>query len=275
MTHAMTSARFLPTARGKRFLVLQDPAVRPAEAVLWVPPFGEEMNRCRRMMAEAGRALAEAGFASALLDLGGTGDSEGEIADFTLDDWLGDLSDLVDHLQDQQLPVRHLVGVRFGANLALRLLRSGVVRPTRAAYWQPFLDGRTMLTQLLRVRATATAMSADGKETATELLARLEGGEIIEVAGYAISTAMARSIIDSSVGTDDFASSGDVRWIDLGRTEDRAPPKGAAQALGAVKDAGKTADLTTLLGDPYWGSVEVLCDRAVIGKTVDWIVHGR
>jgi hypothetical protein len=45
-----------------------------------VPPFAEEMNKSRRMIAEVGRRLEGSGVGMLLVDLFGTGDSEGEFA---------------------------------------------------------------------------------------------------------------------------------------------------------------------------------------------------
>src|SRR5690242_13967142 len=45
---------------------------------VYVPPFAEEMNLARRMAALQARALAAVGIGVLLLDLFGTGDSDGD-----------------------------------------------------------------------------------------------------------------------------------------------------------------------------------------------------
>src|SRR5262245_5413710 len=59
--------------------------------VLFVPPFAEEMNKSRRQVMLAARALAAAGFGVLLSDLYGTGDSGGEFADGRVAAWRSDL----------------------------------------------------------------------------------------------------------------------------------------------------------------------------------------
>lgn len=56
-------------------------------AILLVPPFFGEHNRCRRLLADVMAELAALGRGSALPDLPGTGESLTPIARVTLDDW--------------------------------------------------------------------------------------------------------------------------------------------------------------------------------------------
>ena len=76
-------ARNLPTFPGRRvraaFLHGISAAARwtTGAGVLIVAPMGEEMNKCRRMMALAARALQAAGLGALYIDCYGTGDSAG------------------------------------------------------------------------------------------------------------------------------------------------------------------------------------------------------
>ncbi len=56
-----------------------------------LPPFAEEMNKCRRMMALTAYALQAAGLDVLFVDLFGTGDSGGDFADGSLEVWRSDL----------------------------------------------------------------------------------------------------------------------------------------------------------------------------------------
>ncbi len=62
-------------------------ADRPAEdapAILFVPPLFEEMNRTRALIVAVMRRLAKRGHGCWLLDLGGTGESERDLAEVDL-----------------------------------------------------------------------------------------------------------------------------------------------------------------------------------------------
>ena len=74
-------AFFLDMEPGQRFCLFHPPAGTCRGAALYVPPFGEEMNKSRRMAALQARALAAAGFGVLQLDLYGCGDSSGEFAE--------------------------------------------------------------------------------------------------------------------------------------------------------------------------------------------------
>lgn len=63
-----------------------------APAILIVPPLFEEMNRTRALIAATMRLLAERGFCCWLPDLGGTGESERDLADAAWGDWRHDVS---------------------------------------------------------------------------------------------------------------------------------------------------------------------------------------
>jgi len=69
-----------------------------APAILFVPPLFEEMNRTRALIAAAMRLLATKGHCAWLLDLGGTGESERDLADIGWDDWRHDVISAAAHI---------------------------------------------------------------------------------------------------------------------------------------------------------------------------------
>ena len=78
-TATMPTPFFLEVS-GRRLFAVHHPPVdgrRVLGHVLCVPPFNEEMNRCRSMITLQARALALLGIGTLLLDLHGTGDSAG------------------------------------------------------------------------------------------------------------------------------------------------------------------------------------------------------
>ena len=78
----MSSAFFLPATPGHRFCIYHRPAEGGAGGgIVYAHPFGEEMNKARRMAALQSRRLAAAGYAVLQIDLFGCGDSSGDFAD--------------------------------------------------------------------------------------------------------------------------------------------------------------------------------------------------
>ena len=107
------------------------PACDTGAAVLIVPPIGEEMNKCRRMLALAARACQAAGITALMIDLHGTGDSAGDFRDGSVSQWRDDLDTSMIHLQRGGARTLHFLAVRSGALLVdvARLPDSSVAWP--------------------------------------------------------------------------------------------------------------------------------------------------
>ena len=67
------------------------PGLPRAGAIVHVPAFAEEMNKSRRAVANAARAMAERGWQVLVFDLHGTGDSSDDFDDATWSGWLEDV----------------------------------------------------------------------------------------------------------------------------------------------------------------------------------------
>ncbi|MGH8264262.1 MAG: hydrolase 2, exosortase A system-associated, partial [Steroidobacteraceae bacterium] len=111
-------AGFLGEDRQRLFVVRWSPQRASNRCVLVVPPFADEMNKSRHLLAQAARGLADEGWHVVLPDLYGTGDSDGEFADASWSRWKRDLGEIIDSVRGEGLEVGALVGVRTGALLA-------------------------------------------------------------------------------------------------------------------------------------------------------------
>lgn len=152
-----------------------------AYAVLFVPPFAEEMNRTRRLMALAGRKLAEAGVCSLLPDLPGTGDSPLPFSEARWDKWHAALAACADYISGKGLAVR-LAGFRLGGLLAADAMTSGL--DAEALYLiDPVEDGRLHMRHWLRIRSAAS-LEIGPRITLSYLQTQLDSGTSVEVAGY-------------------------------------------------------------------------------------------
>ena len=189
--------RFIEGRAGRLFVTYFPPAtaVNPKRAVIFVPPFAEEMNRWRPMAARMARQLAQIGWGAALVDLLGTGDSEGDFAEASWDIWRNDVRAASDWLCGRGVERQALLGLRLGGLLALDCAADLAGRLDRVILWQPVLRGAVMMTQFLRIRLAAGMNAAGGeKETTASLRTRLADRETIEVAGYALTGALTQAI---------------------------------------------------------------------------------
>lgn len=156
-------------------------------SILYVPPFAEEMNRCRVAAAEQARRLSQQGYAVLLLDLYGTGDSQGDLVDASWDIWCKDVEAAAAWLaENNNVPVI-LWGFRLGALLAAEVANSNPQRFERMMLWQPVLSGKMFLTQYLRLRVAYLMDRGLPAETTADMRQKLQSGDALEVAGYVLS----------------------------------------------------------------------------------------
>jgi exosortase A-associated hydrolase 2 len=96
--------------------LLAEAGHRARGAVVYVHPFGEELNKSRRMAALQARAMATAGYGPADRLLG-CGDSSGDFGDATWEAWLADVKFACDWLQERTAAPLWLWGLRSGCLL--------------------------------------------------------------------------------------------------------------------------------------------------------------
>lgn len=241
-----------------------------APGALILPPFAEEMNRSRRMMALLGRALAARGMTATVLDLYGTGDSAGDFAEARWDIWLRDAAAARDWLSTRVQGGLSYIGIRLGACLALELA-SQAPAPERLVLWSPVLRGDQMINQFLRVRALAgigqTGGQSGPKESAKDLRERLRGGEVLEIAGYALHPELAAAIEGLRLAELAAGCPSPLAWMELAGEAGAAPSPAVAQALETVQGAGAAIEFDTLAGDPYWSIEETVVVEALVART--------
>lgn len=268
MSSGKLSAAFLAGTRGRIFAVLRQPAQTASAGVLIIPPFAEEMNKSRHLFTEVGNALAELGIASVLIDLYGTGESEGEFADGDWDVWKADLAAVVSWCRTQNIPITRLLALRLGCALGCEAARDHGWRLERTVLWQPVLSGSRALDQFLRLRVAATMMQKDGKETTAALRERLKSGESLEVAGYMLTGRLAGQLDRVDLPGVMSANLGAVNWIEIVRSPTSAPPTPAVKAVEQARLAGLNVELQALEGEPFWSSVEIVRNRALVQDAV-------
>jgi exosortase A-associated hydrolase 2 len=261
-------AFFLQTQNGQRFCLFHPPAGACRGALLYVPPFGEEMNKSRRMAALQARDLAARGFGVLLLDLYGCGDSSGDFGEARWDIWKQDLA-LGQHWLRERLgmPVS-LWGLRLGALLALDFARDAREPVASMMLWQPAQSGATFLTQFLRLRI-ANDMLSDDKEKGggtKALRDQLRAGEALEIAGYELAPAMADAI-ESLDAAALFVASCPVHWFEAVPADGRPMSPAAAKVTTAWQAAGAAPQIHLVTCPPFWAAQEVTECAALVAAT--------
>lgn len=236
---SLTEARFLD-AGGRRLFVLDIRPVGPCRgAVLYVPPFAEEMNRLRSHAVQLARRLAAEGWRCLLPDLTGTGESDG---DFTAADWQGWVDDVRmagRWLAQEAAGPLTLWGMRTGALLAAEALQGEQALPaSRLLLWQPVLDGKLFLTQYLRLRIAAQVVTDAERETTEQIRARLSAGEVVEVAGYALTGRLADGLATRRLSDLCPPPGCPVLWLEVVAQPDQPLPPVSQRLVDAWRAKG-------------------------------------
>lgn len=274
MSEASLEPAYLDGQRGKLFVLLRRPA-RPASArcALLIPPFAEEMNKSRPMLAMVADALAARGIASVLPDLYGTGDSAGEFRDADWSVWRDDLERVMDWARRQGCAVDGLLAVRLGCILAAEFssrLRSAF---GRTVFWQPVHDGNRFMTQFLRLRVAASLME-DRKETVAGLREALRLKGLVEVAGYEVSSRLADQVGVATLTAAVTPALGHLHWMEVVRTEGEPLQGAGADAIRAMSGSLPGLTVETYAGEPFWSTTEIVRIPAMVAGTVKALAAG-
>ncbi len=250
-----TTAGFVDQAH-PAFFLLFEPVSTPTAHILYLPPFGEEMNRCRPLVADQARRFARKGFSVAILDFYGTGESAGHLTDASLEVWRDNIVHLMERLLARHQQPVYLWGCRLGALLAMDFLSVKPDRIRKLLLWQPVVSGSSFVTQLLRQRTASLMKNSEQAETTADMKLRLAAGQALDVAGYRLGgelmTALDQLEMNSSFDAVDLGHSLDIFWLE--HTTDATSGIGpkSARTLAHLEQAGAQVVSSAFTGDPVW-----------------------
>lgn len=263
---------FLESFPGKRFCLYHnpDPGHECLGVFIYVHPFGDEMNKSRRMAAIQARAFAKIGFAVLQLDLYGCGDSEGEFCDARWDIWKHDLSFAYGWIRKRTSAPVGVWGLRLGALLALDFAHDRENLVDQVVLWQPVLDGASFLNQFLRLRIASEMLSDAGGSAKAEgtsvLRRRLASGEMLEVAGYELSPHLAAAI-ETCKAADLPVSDCAVHWLEIVAEPGRSISPAGMKVVDQWKLNDVNVHVRTVPGLPFWATQEICECTALVSET--------
>ena len=248
------SAFFLPGAAGDIFALARGPWGQTADhrqALLLLPPFAEEMNRSRRLMAAVAMNLAKRGIPSLCCDPFGTGDSAGDFSAARWEIWLDDSRRAIAWMRNQGAVTIHLLGIRLGGLLALEL----AAEANRLCLLAPQLDGDQAMRQFLRIHLASDLErrqrgGSAGPSMAT-LKQRLRAGDQVSIAGYNLDGAMYQAIATRNAKSALPSTLPPTDWIGIG-----ASPSVDRESLTRQASTLPAATLHAVTGPPVWAQLE-------------------
>jgi exosortase A-associated hydrolase 2 len=270
-------AFFLDTSNGRRFCLFHavNANVKCRGVVLYVAPFGEEMNKSRRMLSLQARSLAQQGLAVLILDLYGCGDSDGEFRDASWPQWKEDLGTALSWLRRRYDSPVSLLGLRLGALLALDFICDGAHQVNQLVLWQPVLNGQQFLTQFFRLKL-ANDMLGDSKEQGGGTQAirqKLKDGEIVEIAGYEISSKLSTAI-DTLNATTFTPLKVPVHWFEIQSDANATLPPAKQKVINFWQQHQVNVHLEQVSGPEFWITQEISVCNSLVNRTTSLLAQG-
>lgn len=266
-------AHFLDTSGGRVFAVHH----RPADVrghILCIPPFNEEMNRCRSMMTLQASALAAIGIGTLIIDLHGTGDADGDHVDARWNNWLANLHFAIDWLSERGGCLA-LLAVRSGMLLAVEALRTHPAGQAMSLLgWQPVADGKQYFTQFLRMKIAANMDRSDlPKETTASMRDQLAEGHPIEVAGYEIHPDLAQAFDKAKLVDHPPPPGTSVLWLEHQTQTASVPSPASARVIERWAGEGVAVDVQGFEGQAFWQLHERASAPAAVAQSTAWLAQ--
>ena len=265
---------FIYTPEGRLFAIYHHPRNNSPiyGQILFVPPFNEEMNRCRSIMTLQAQALSALGFGVLHVDLFGTGDSEGEYKDARWHIWLQNLITAKAWLDKKPSGCQVVCGIRLGALLAAEFHATTKDSNIALVLWQPIVDGKLYFTQFLRIRIAAQIdQISSSKETTTTMRKQLADNNTIEVAGYEIHPELASSIDHAKLINHQLVNDSKVLWLENSITNTQELSVASNKALKHWPGENTSATTQIFEGSAFWQLHERVLNPYIIEHTTRWI----
>ena len=265
---SIASTGFYPFTRGELFVTTKL-SVSKRHATVIVPPFAEELNKCRHLISSMMRQLAAAGISGFLLDNYGTGDSEGDLDEASLQLWRDDLIALINNISLQGYSNVSFVAIRFGALQLFDLLNNAQLPlpVSKVVLWQPFFDMAKFWQQFVRIKV-AEAMATGDKISQKQLEQQLNAGELLEIAGYPISPKFYQSLLSANTTFPAQLNAKPLCWLETSQLDNIAVP---VEKMRLQLAEQCVLSFEQIKDEPYWQTAELAEANTLISHTLAYL----
>lgn len=213
---------FLASGR-EQLAVVHHATPTPKATVVLAGPMSLERSHGALTWVRWARTLALNGYETWRFDYRGVGESTGDFARQSFGTWREDLDVVLAHARRSARGRVIVLGLRLGALLGLRCFESQGADALLA--WDPPVDGRTMLMDMLRRKLAADYMEFGGAERRSreDYVKELERGVDVEVEGYPWGRELWRSAEQFAFGAPErLGGEWHAVWLD-GRGPEKLP----------------------------------------------------
>ncbi|MBU6269786.1 MAG: hydrolase 1, exosortase A system-associated [Betaproteobacteria bacterium] len=289
----LLAERLTGFAQGPRWAQWALPAAGTAArgGVLMVQSFLDEQPLGRRVLSAMARRLAGDGWTVLMADLFGTGDSAGDHADASLDQWRDDLDRACALLRARARdPAPVLIGARLGALLATDLVGRLPVPPRAVVLWNPPASGAALIDPLRRLGrlgavggAGATVAGGEAGATGGVRASPVDGGGgpgrgsgAGRLAGYPVAPALIEALRALRLDRAPAATPAvGAPWLAVQGQRVAEPGQPAPAALQAAAQAwqaaGWQAQARLVAQEPWWAAMQAVDTTALQDLTAAFI----
>lgn len=255
----------------RMFGVLQRPSGRARAGIVLCPPYGEEMVASYTHFTRWAKKLAQEGFVVFRYHPYGTGESEGDPGDFTLESAKSGAVEAVSYLKTRiHLDRLGLFGLRFGGFVAVQA--ATVCRPDFLVLWSPVVQPKQYCRDLLRMLLTTELVHQQTERvrvTTRTLVEELEAGRPVDIMGYDMSPEFYRQMT-ANPAFPEAPPASDVLW--LTRPREGSP---ATSVVEKWKANGKNVELQSLDGPAFWEDWEFGFPENFARATSSWLAQNK
>lgn len=263
--------QFIEGVKGELFCnyIVANDNKHPGHAILILPPFAEEMNKSRHMLATMAYMAAELGYDVLSFDLFGTGDSQGEFGDSSWEIWVDNISTILGWLKDKNITTITIIAARSGSLFIESLLQNSPLNIDKIILWQPVANGGLFLNQFIRLKLAAD-MIGDSKNriSAKDIKQQFENGNSVEIAGYMLNPALFTPMANQNLSGLKQARCPDIHWYEIAPSQEQTFTPASMRIIDELKESGIKIHITPLQGPQFWSTAEITEVPALLSETL-------
>lgn len=261
---------FLPVEYGHVLLIYTHPVkvFSKQRDIIYIHPLADEMNKSRRMAALQTHAFSRAGFGVLQIDLYGCGDSSGDFFQARWHLWKENITSSVNWLLEKRKSYVSLWGLRLGSLLIADWAKSSDLPIEAFIFWQPILNGRIAMNQLLRLAAASSMLGKNGKSS-KEIRDILSQGKTVEIGGYEFHPDLVAAIEEQSL--EDWRPPKEA-WAIWNEVSINDPPEitfSGKKIIDMFQSDGCRVKASSVSGHPFWNSIEIVTVQELITSTTN------
>lgn len=223
------------------------------DGAVWVfsHPILEEKLWTHRVFVEFARYLVARGDSVLRFDFTGTGDSDGEFSESSVETSISDLQCAIDEARRRSgASTVNLMGLRFGATIAA-LLAERSTDIGRLVLWSPIVDGNRYMQELLRINlATQTAVYKELRHDRAALVEMMRQGQTVNVDGYEMGFEFYAESTALQLGTGAKRHAGPCLIVQIDRQTARLSPD-----LQQLATTYPHPTLVPVQEEPFWKEI--------------------